>query len=412
MYLCNLKLIIDLVMSNNKKIGFSILSIFVVIFIAGGLRSPMTAVSPVLNEILSEFGLNTLQGSFLTSIPLIVFASCSILISKIGVKKGINTSLIYSLLFLTLGLYLRVYSGVSFLYLGSILIGLGICIGNVITPAYIKKKFPNKVGVMTGVFAVAMNFVAAIASGLSISIGQWTLQGWRGSLGVWTLWAAIALFAISLETGVNRNSKKQEEEKSVKIKNRFNVFRSKQAWNISVFMGIQSLVYYCLVALLPSFLIDYGMKEAETGIILSVIQLAMLPIMFVSPIVATKMRDQKLMIYLVGLMMFVGIGMLTFLKTEYIYFTATLIGMASGLAFSLAILFFSLKSKTMDGTIKISGKAQSVGYLIAAFGPPVFGVLHDWDMSWKSSFYFLLVMIIVMTIFGLKAARPHYIEDK
>lgn len=412
MYLCNLKLIIDLVMSNNKKIGFSILSIFVVIFIAGGLRSPMTAVSPVLNEILSEFGLNTLQGSFLTSIPLIVFASCSILISKIGVKKGINTSLIYSLLFLTLGLYLRVYSGVSFLYLGSILIGLGICIGNVITPAYIKKKFPNKVGVMTGVFAVAMNFVAAIASGLSISIGQWTLQGWRGSLGVWTLWAAIALFAISLETGVNRNSKKQEEEKSVKIKNRFNVFRSKQAWNISVFMGIQSLVYYCLVALLPSFLIDYGMKEAETGIILSVIQLAMLPIMFVSPIVATKMRDQKLMIYLVGLMMFVGIGMLTFLKTEYIYFTAILIGMASGLAFSLAILFFSLKSKTMDGTIKISGKAQSVGYLIAAFGPPVFGVLHDWDMSWKSSFYFLLVMIIVMTIFGLKAARPHYIEDK
>lgn len=399
-------------MSNNKKIGFSILSIFVVIFIAGGLRSPMTAVSPVLNEILSEFGLNTLQGSFLTSIPLIVFASCSILISKIGVKKGINTSLIYSLLFLTLGLYLRVYSGVSFLYLGSILIGLGICIGNVITPAYIKKKFPNKVGVMTGVFAVAMNFVAAIASGLSISIGQWTLQGWRGSLGVWTLWAAIALFAISLETGVNRNSKKQEEEKSVKIKNRFNVFRSKQAWNISVFMGIQSLVYYCLVALLPSFLIDYGMKEAETGVILSVIQLAMLPIMFVSPIVATKMRDQKLMIYLVGLMMFVGIGMLTFLKAEYIYFTAILIGMASGLAFSLAILFFSLKSKTMDGTIKISGKAQSVGYLIAAFGPPVFGVLHDWDMSWKSSFYFLLVMIIVMTIFGLKAARPHYIEDK
>lgn len=412
MYLCNLKLIIDLVMSNNKKIGFSILSIFVVIFIAGGLRSPMTAVSPVLNEILSEFGLNTLQGSFLTSIPLIVFASCSILISKIGVKKGINTSLIYSLLFLTLGLYLRVYSGVSFLYLGSILIGLGICIGNVITPAYIKKKFPNKVGVMTGVFAVAMNFVAAIASGLSISIGQWTLQGWRGSLGVWTLWAAIALFAISLETGVNRNSKKQEEEKSVKIKNRFNVFRSKQAWNISVFMGIQSLVYYCLVALLPSFLIDYGMKEAETGVILSVIQLAMLPIMFISPIVATKMRDQKLMIYLVGLMMFVGIGMLTFLKAEYIYFTAILIGMASGLAFSLAILFFSLKSKTMDGTIKISGKAQSVGYLIAAFGPPVFGVLHDWDMSWKSSFYFLLVMIIVMTIFGLKAARPHYIEDK
>lgn len=399
-------------MNKNKKIGLSILSIIVVILIAGGLRAPMTAVSPVLNEILSEFGLNTFKGSLLTSIPLIVFASCSVLISKIAVKRSINITLIYSLLFLIAGLYLRVYGDTRSLFIGSFLIGLGICIGNVMTPAYIKKRFPSKVGVMTGIFAVAMNLIAAVAAGLSINIGRWTELGWQGSLGVWTFWGILALIAIVTETLIGKKNKVEQVSTQNIAKRKFNVFKSKQAWYISIFMGIQSLVYYCLVALLPTILVDYGMQESETGLVLSVIQLAMLPLMFISPIVATKMENQRLLIYLVGILMFAGIGMLAFLKLHSIYFTAIVIGMASGLSFSLSILFFSLKSKTMDGTIKISGKAQSVGYLIAAFGPPIFGALYDWDISWKSSFYFLLFTIIIMTFFGLKAARPHYIEDK
>ncbi len=400
-------------MSKKNKIGLTLLSVLVVILIAGGLRAPMTAVSPVLNEMIAIFNLSTLEGSLLTSIPLIVFASCSVLISKFAVKTNINYSLIYSLLFLIVGLYLRVSGSTSMLFLGSFLIGLGICIGNVLTPAYIKKIFPNKVGVMTGVFSVAMNLIAAAAAGLSIAIGQWTNMGWKGSLGIWTAWGLVALVAISIETIINRNkpSATQKTQSKTTGANSFNVFKSKQAWSISIFMGIQSLVYYCLVALLPVVLIDYGMKESETGIVLSVIQLAMLPVMFVSPIIATKMKDQKVMIYMVGILMFLGISMLTVLKADFIYLTAIVIGMASGLAFSLSILFFSLKSRTMDGTIKISGKAQSVGYLIAAFGPPIFGVLYDWDSSWKASFCFLLIMIVIMTISGRKASKPIYIED-
>lgn len=398
-------------MDKKKNIGLTILSVIVVILVAGGLRSPLTAVSPVLSEILVVFNLNTLEGSLLTSIPLIVFATCSVLISKLGVKTNINFSLILSLVILIAGLYLRVYGTVELLFVGSLLIGLGICIGNVMTPAYIKNKFPMKVGVMTGVFSVAMNFIAASASGLSISLGQWTGMGWKGSLGIWSLWGAIALVANIFETVISRNKTNTTTAKKEMKKESFNVFRSKMAWSISVFMGIQSLVYYCLVALLPTILVEYGMKEAETGFVFSVLQLAMLPIMFISPIIATKMKDQKIMIYLTGALMFAGILMLAVLKTQYIYATAIVIGMASGFAFSLSILFFSLKSRTMDGTIKISGKAQSIGYLIAAFGPPIFGMLHDWTTSWTSSFYFLMVMIVIMTIFGRKAAQPLYIED-
>lgn len=410
----NYRFSIGFVMSKNNKIGLTILSVVVVILIAGGLRSPMTAVSPVLSEIINELKLSTLEGSLLTSIPLIVFATCSVLISRIGVRFNINYTLIYSLLFLIAGLYIRVMSGTTLLFLGSLFIGLGICIGNVMTPAYIKKIFPNKVGVMTGVFSVAMNLIAAIAAGLSISIGNWTNTGWRGSLGIWIIWGVLALVAISFETVLNNKNtiSKQNKIKTDAPKSSFNVFRSKQAWNISIFMGIQSLVYYCLVALLPTVLVSYGLPQVETGIVFSVIQLAMLPVMFISPIIASKMKDQSIMIYIVGILMFLGVGMLVVLKAQFIYLSAIIIGTAIGLAFTLSILFFSIKSKTMDGTIKISGKAQSVGYLIAACGPPIFGMLHDWDSSWKSSFYFLLLMILIMTFFGLRAAKPRFIEDK
>lgn len=73
--------------------------------------------------------------------------------------------------------------------------------------------------------------------------------------------------------------------------------------------------------------------------------------------------------------------------------------------------FFSLRTKSSANAIKISGMAQSVGYLIAAFGPAVFGKLHDYDASWKLSFYFLGISVIVMFYFGIKAARRKFVED-
>ena len=161
---------------NNKTTLW--LSIGVVLFVAINLRAPITAVSPILDEIKSVLQINNLQASLLTSIPLIVFASCSILVSKAISKFNIRHSLIFSILILIVGLSLRIYGNIELLYIGSLLLGIGICIGNVLTPAYIKELFPNKIGIMTGIFSVSMSLVAALASGLSISIGKWTESGW------------------------------------------------------------------------------------------------------------------------------------------------------------------------------------------------------------------------------------------
>ncbi|WP_282629486.1 CynX/NimT family MFS transporter [Empedobacter sedimenti] len=393
---------------NNNKTTFW-LSIGVVLFVSINLRAPITAVSPILDEIKSVLHINNLQASLLTSIPLIVFASCSILVSKAISKFNIRHSLIFSILILIVGLSLRIYGNIELLYIGSLLLGIGICIGNVLTPAYIKELFPNKIGIMTGIFSVSMSLVAALASGLSISIGKWTESRWKGSLGIWIIGALIALIIVVLESffGKNIQSKVAKTPKNIK----FNIFRSSQAWNISVFMGTQSLIYYCLVALLPTLLIDFGMSKVESGWVFSILQLAMLPAMLFSPMIASKMQNPKVMVNLTTILYCIGIILLITTKTQFIYLSAILIGFAGGLAFSLSILFFSIRSKTIAGTIKISGMAQSIGYLIAAFGPPIFGKLYDFDSSWSYSLYFLLLTICIMTYFGRKACKPKFIEE-
>src|SRR5690606_16922241 len=191
---------------------------------------------------------------------------------------------LYALIILSFGLFMRVFGSVFTLFAGSILIGLGICIGNVITPGYIKNNFPKQIGLMTGIFAVAMNLTAALASGYSVSLGEWTGYGWRGSLGIWLVIALIALIVVVLELLLNRN-KSQQSDRSF-ARSDFNMFKSTQAWNISILMGLQSLVYYALMLWLPAVLIDYGMRGNEPGWILFVVQISMIPITFLGPILA------------------------------------------------------------------------------------------------------------------------------
>ena len=393
-------------MEKNKNTWIGIV---VVILVSTNLRAPITAVSPILDEMKSVLKIDNFQASLLTSIPLFVFAFFSILVSKATAKINIRHGLIYSLIILIIGIYVRIYGNISMLYIGSLLIGLGICIGNVLTPAYIKNTFPTKIGIMTGIFSVSMSLIAALASGLSIAIGNWTNLGWKGSLGVWIVAAIAALIIVCIDSLKNKTATQQKTVQSEDVK--FNIFKSKQAWNISIFMGLQSLIYYCLVALLPTLLIDFGMTKTNAGWVFSVLQLAMLPAMLVSPVLASRMKNPKIMIYITSALYFIGIITLLIFKAKFSYLSAILIGIAGGFAFSLSILFFSLRTKTMVGTIKISGMAQSVGYLIAAFGPPIFGKLYDIDSTWSYSLYFLMCCMMILTFFGIKASQPKFVEE-
>ncbi len=384
-----------------------LISILVVFWVASNLRAPISAVGPVIGAIIDSLHLSNFESSLITSIPLVMFAACSALVSKFAAGKDLGKVLILGLLVLGLGLVLRVWGSFFALMLGSVLVGTGICVGNVLLPGYIKSNVPQYLGMLTGLFAVAMNLTAAIASGYSIRIGEWTHMGWRGSLGVWIVFILVALVVLCIDLLFQKRKgtagAMQPQDSGASI------FGSRQAWNISCYMGLQSIVYYSIVSWLPTVLIAYGMPEAETGWVLFTFQMATIPLTFIGPMIANKMKHQRPLIVFIIVLMALSLVLLACARLDYVYIAATLLGISNGLAFSLCLLFFSIRTRNTSQAIRLSGMSQSIGYLVAAFGPPVFGSLHQWDASWSSSFCFLLLCVALLAYFGWHAAGNKYV---
>ncbi|MEC4117710.1 MULTISPECIES: CynX/NimT family MFS transporter [Myroides] len=379
-----------------------------VIFIASNLRAPLTSVGPVVAEISKALSLSNTAAGLITTIPLMAFALLSGVVPKVSRKYGMELVLLGSIILLTIGLIIRPLGSIVSLFLGAALVGTAITVGNVLMPAFIKNNFSNKVGTMMGVYSVAMNLTAALAAGFSISLGRITNFGWKGSIGIW-----LVLSLVTIVVWIPQLKKKQEETVKGDFpieENTVNLYKSGLAWAVTVFMGVQSLLFYCLAAWLPKVAQTWGMSIEDSGWILSYVQFAQLPMTFAGAIIASKMNNQKLLSLIVGLLFIVGIGGILIFKTEYIVLWCVLIGAGSGLAFSLSMLFFVLRTRSTVQSAELSGMAQAFGYLIAACGPPLFGAFYDFSGSWTSSFIFLLVMSVTLLISGIIAGKDTWVK--
>jgi len=383
----------------------TVLTIIGVIFLSANLRAAITSVGPVIKEISDYLGLSNIQAGLVTTIPLLSFGLLSGFVPGVSRKLGMEKVLFFSLVLLTIGLCVRISGSIYLLFAGAALVGAAITAGNVIMPAYIKKEFPAQVGLMTGIYSVAMNLTAALAAGFSIAIGQRTDLGWKGSIGVWAILAFVAVL-VWLPQALK---KKQEDSVLATVSNR-SLFKSGLAWNITIFMGLQSLMFYSIVAWLPAVLLSWGMTKEDAGWTLSYVQMAQLPVTFIGSVVANKMKNQQPLVWITGIIMMIGILLLILFKTQFIVLSVILIGIAGGLAFSLAMMFFILRTKNAATAAGLSGMAQSFGYMLAATGPPIFGMLHDFTDDWTISFYFLLAGVVALIYVGINASKNRVIE--
>lgn len=378
-----------------------------IIFLAANLRAPLTSVGPVIAEISENLSLSNTVAGFITTIPLMAFALLSGIMPRISKRFGMELALFVSMILLAIGLTMRSFGSISTLFLGAALVGIAITVGNVLMPPYIKKHFPTKVGSIMGIYSVAMNLTAALAAGFSIRLGQITGYGWKSSIGIWVILTIFTLLIWLPQIRGNRRAMmvSTEEKDAPEI----NLYKSRLAWAVTLFMGLQSLLYYCLTAWLPNVMQDWGMTEEASGWTLSYLQFAQLPTTFIGSIIATRMKDQRLLAGSVGVLCATGIiGLLVF-KTQFVLLWCILIGVGSGLAFSLSMLFFVLRTKHNSHATKLSGMAQSFGYLIASMGPPIFGGLFDITQIWSWSFIFVLFLTSVLFIAGIIAGKNTWV---
>lgn len=385
------------------------LAILGVIFFAANLRAPLTSVGPVIGEISHDLSLSKTAAGMLTTIPLLAFGFLSSLIPRFSQRYGMELVLLLSLLLLGIGLGLRSYGSIITLFIGAALVGTAITFGNVLMPAFIKTKFPNNIGIIMGVYSVGMNLTAALAAGLSIGIGKWTALGWKGSIGIWItlvilgviIWFPQLLFAKRDKTKIKTLVKSKEPK--------LNLLKSRLAWAVTIYMGLQSMMYYCLTAWLPKVAQDWGLTIEASGWVLAYVQFAQLPTTFIGSIIAAKMRDQRVLSGLTGILFIFGITGILIFKTKYILLWCILLGVASGLAFSLSMLFFVLRTQNTLQAAKLSGMAQSFGYLIAATGPAIFGGIFDLTGSWNLSFVFLISMSAILLVAGIIAGKDSWV---
>jgi CP family cyanate transporter-like MFS transporter len=387
----------------NSRVSISIvLTVIGIVFISINLRAPLTSISPVVNEIIAYMGLNNLEAGLITTLPLLAFGCLSIFAPQLASSLGLEKVLWYSMPVLFLGLVARASGNYYLLFIGASLIGVAITMGNVLMPAFIKLRFPEKMGLMTGINALCMNISGVLASGYSVKIGLMTGLGWKGSVGVWVIPALLGFLMWIPQLRFNKKNS------NAKLGGFSELLKSRLAWYITIFMGLQSCLFYILVAWLPVVLQSWGMTEEEAGWSFSYIQMTQLPITLLGPILTARIKKHQPLIIFITLMMLLGVFGLVFFKTTYIIPSVICIGIGTGLAFSVVLMFFVLKTETPVKAAQLSGMAQSFGYLIAAASPPLFGLIYDFTADWTYSLLLFIPITLGMCWVALLSARDKY----
>ncbi|MCU7557738.1 CynX/NimT family MFS transporter [Macrococcus capreoli] len=386
----------------SKKFQLYILLLGVIV-VASTLRAPLTAIGPMITEIGQALNIPKSMLGMLTTIPLIMFGIISPFVARLSRRLGMSVALMLGMIILLLGLVIRIIPNVSMLLVGTICIGIGIAIGNVILPSFVKWRFPMQMGLMTGVFTATMNLTAGIGGGASVPLSKINNGGYQYSLGFWIIFSIAGILLWMPQLRYNPKLQITEARRPI--------YRSKLAIAIALMMGFQSMTFYSTVTWFPDILMSYGIKQEAAGYYLMLNQFAQLPMTFIMPIVAMKMKSQRPLVFLfTGLYL---IGFTAFLLNHTLSIIVAMIatGLAGGAAFSLCMLFFSLRAKTTQDAIELSGFSQSVGYFVAAIGPILMGYLHGVFNSHLPSFILFFMMTMTMSIFAFISSKHQYIFD-
>jgi CP family cyanate transporter-like MFS transporter len=387
----------------NRPLPNQAILILGIILISINLRTSIASVGPLIPFIREDLGISNGLAGFLTTLSLLTFAVFSLFAPSIGKKLGHGKAIFLGILLLTIGVVVRVLGGIELLYFGTALTGIGIVIANVLMIPFFKARLPEKIGLMTAILSTGMSLFAAVASGISVPLAIDLGLGWRGSLASWGI-----LMVLALVVWIPQMSTRKRGFQGDLLKAK-NVWKSKLAWQITLFMGAQSVMYFTMVTWLPDMLIARGMSPVKAGIALSYMQLISLIGTFFIPNYLIRLNEQSHVILIVGIGYLLGYSAL-FIQNELIAFAAlTIIGIGSGASLSIAYTLISLRTSEDLTTAKLSGMVQSAGYILAALGPLIFGISLDLFDNWNILIWFLLIMTVQFLLFGLPAGRSRKI---
>lgn len=377
-----------------------------VVLIALNLRPVFSSLSVVLPEVMASTGLSPTSASALTTLPVICLGVFAIVAPWLGRRFGTERTLLACLLMIVVGTLLRGTGSVPLLFAATALAGTGIAISNVLMSALIKRDFAKQAALMMGLYTMAVCAGAAGGAGLTVPLENALGGDWTRALAVWAAPAAVVAL-IWAPQALPRKPVPSESGHAVR-----GLWRDPLAWQVTGFMGLQSALAYAVMSWLAPILRERGLDAETAGYVVSVAVMTQLVTCLVVPLVAVKCRNQ------VG--MAVGVSMLTLVALMGCMFAPTggiwglwpwavLLGIAQGGSFSLALTFIVLRSRDSHVAAQLSGMVQGVGYLIAACGPMLVGLLRGWTGSFDASAFLFGAIGIALLACAMGAGRNRYV---
>jgi CP family cyanate transporter-like MFS transporter len=356
-------------------------------------------MASVLGDVRTDLGAGPAWVSVVASVPTICFGLAGLAAPLLGRRLGMARAVGLALAVLTVGLVLRVLDGPAVVLAGTFVACGGIAICNVLIPVVVKEAFPLRIGTVTGIYTAALATGAGLGAALTPRLEP--LLDWRLTLATWALLSvgALAVWA----AGARHSGAVVRAAAGDRRPGR--LLRSPLAWTVTVFSGLQALYAYTVLGWLPEVLVTAGVDRPTAGLLLGVTQLIGVPVSMIVPPLAVRARAQSGWAVVLTGGGVLGIVGLLVAPAALPLVWALLLGLGMGV-FPLMLTLISLRTDSPADTAGLSAMSQSTGYLIAAIGPFLFGVLHTPGHGWTASLWMVLVLLVVQLGFGWLAGRP------
>ncbi|WP_230380494.1 CynX/NimT family MFS transporter [Pseudomonas fulva] len=373
------------------------------VLVALNLRPALSSMAPVLGQVSDGLGLSAAQAGLLTTLPVLCLGLFAPLAPMLARRLGSERVVLGILATLAMGIVLRSTLGTTGLFLGSLLAGASIGIIGVLLPGIVKRDFPAHAGTLTGVYTMALCLGAAMAAGATVPLAHALGDNWAPALGFWMLPAVLAML-VWLPQARNGHG---VHKVAYRVRG---LWRDPLAWQVTLYMGLQSSLAYIVFGWLPSILIGRGLSPTQAGLVLSGSVIMQLFSSLAAPWLATRGRDQRLAIVLVMLVTLCGLFGCLYAPLSGLWGWAVLLGLGQGGTFALALTLIVLRSKDAHVAANLSSMAQGVGYTLASMGPFAVGLVHDLTGGWNALGWVFAVLGAGAIVFGLGAGRALHVQ--
>ncbi|MEU3986232.1 MFS transporter [Streptomyces sp. NPDC026672] len=384
-----------------------------IVLSAINLRPAITSLGALLEEVRDGLGMSGGVAGVLTSVPPLCFAVFGVMAPRLARRFGPAAVVGAGMVAITAGLLIRPYAGSTAGFLGASALALmGIAVSNVLMPVIVKRWFPDRVGSMTGLYSMALALGTAVAAAVTVPVTDALGGDWRAGLAVWAALAAVAVLPwLPLVRDRGTAPAPQPVRDARPPQAPLRITRSRTAWALAVFFGLQATAAYITMGWMAQIFRDAGVPAGRAGLLLAVTMVMGVPLAFVIPRVATRLPSQGPIVLALGVCGLAGYAGLYLAPAGGAWAWALLLGV-SNCAFPLALTMVGMRARTGAGVAQLSAFAQSTGYLISIPGPLLVGVLYEHSDGWGLPLALMSALMIPQMLVGILAGRPRTVEDE